>query len=109
MIDPSTREKSTSRRKNQNNLRSLAAQSEAKKYLKALCRIYLIDYICADYDLPLECARIADEVAATVLELENNIYCALNPSYCSAATRSTTSGISDETRAREALNTVKVV
>eukprot|EP01036_Dinobryon_divergens_P024145 gene24145-32562_t len=41
-----------------------AYSTVAKTYLRAICRIYLADYICADYRLPEDCSDLVFEVAA---------------------------------------------
>ena len=42
-------------------------------YLRALCRIYLIDFICAGYELPSVCADIEAEVDLTVANLNMEV------------------------------------
>ena len=37
-------------------------QTIAIKYLIAICRIYITDYLCADYELPSNCRFIMDEI-----------------------------------------------
>eukprot|EP00981_Chlorochromonas_danica_P006495 scaffold1403_cov180-Ochromonas_danica.AAC.22 len=34
----------------------------ARDYLRVICRIYLIDYICTNYTLPLDCQDLLEEV-----------------------------------------------
>ena len=36
---------------------------ERTAYVRAVCRLYLTDYLCFDYDLPPLCRNISDEVA----------------------------------------------
>jgi len=36
----------------------------AKRYLVAICRIYLVDYLCTSYNLPRDCADLLYEVAS---------------------------------------------
>ena len=46
--------------------------SIAKTYLRVICRIYLVDFICADYHLPSDCSTLLFEVAETLhYELES--------------------------------------
>ena len=37
-------------------------QQQAKKYLLAICRIYLIDFTCLNYTLPAECQQLKGEL-----------------------------------------------
>jgi len=34
----------------------------AKKYLRALCRIYFIDFACTNYELPTDCIDILNDI-----------------------------------------------
>ena len=43
-------------------LRAMSPSLSSALYLRAVCRIYLADYICADYQLPPVCADLLDEV-----------------------------------------------
>lgn len=36
-------------------------QRKSRTYLKALCRIYLSDYLCLNYSLPMDCQDLASE------------------------------------------------
>lgn len=54
----------------------------SRNYLRALCRIYFTDFLCARYPLPEVCLDIMDEVQSSVDELQHNIQCGRNPQYC---------------------------
>jgi len=47
----------------------------ARQYIRSLCRIYLVDYLCGDYDLPIDCTNLLEEVQMLLLELLQNIKC----------------------------------
>jgi hypothetical protein len=47
-------------------------QQLSQRYLLALCRIYLSDFICGDYQLPATCSFLLNEVTAIVEELRTN-------------------------------------
>jgi hypothetical protein len=41
-------------------------------YLRAFCRIYLVDYICAGYELPIICQDLYSEVKEIMIERRQN-------------------------------------
>lgn len=41
-------------------------QQLSKTYLKALCRVYLIDYMCLNYSLPADCQDLQVELMEVV-------------------------------------------
>jgi hypothetical protein len=45
-----------------NNNQSSELQPLAEKYLRVLCRMYLTDFLCADYSLPRKCQSLLGEV-----------------------------------------------
>lgn len=54
----------------------------ARQYIQTLCRVYLVDYICGDYDLPLDCFPLLDEVESILVEILHNIDCANSLDKC---------------------------
>jgi hypothetical protein len=48
-------------------------QNDARRYLRALCRVYVADYICAGYDIPLDCADIGNEVHEQIKQYYSEI------------------------------------
>jgi hypothetical protein len=60
LLLPSLEEKKTIA--NGDSKKSIELQDESIKYLKAICRIYLVDYICTGYELPLPCQHLQEEL-----------------------------------------------
>lgn len=60
LLLPSLEEKKTIA--NGDTKKSIEIQDESIKYLKAICRIYLVDYICTGYELPLPCQYLEEEL-----------------------------------------------
>lgn len=57
-------------------------QYEARKYLKALCRIYFADYLCLNYELPIECRPLLQELSTFVSEMKEFDRCSKRPESC---------------------------
>ena len=43
----------------------------ARKYLRALCRLYLLDFLCMGYALPEECRSLYDEVDTLISQMQS--------------------------------------
>ncbi|RYY88917.1 hypothetical protein EON63_01530 [archaeon] len=56
--------------------------TQSSVYLKALCRIYLVDFVCGGYALPRHCSPVYSEVEKVVGKLQKNILCNHKPSEC---------------------------
>jgi hypothetical protein len=59
-------EKLTNRQKIPVGYNQQEYQLQSKTYLKSLCRIYLIDYICLNYTLPADCQELQGELREVV-------------------------------------------
>lgn len=45
-------------------------QRLAKQYLRAVCRVYLVDYICLNYTLPADCQSLTQEAQDSIREFQ---------------------------------------
>ena len=43
----------------------------ARNYLRALCRIYVLDFLCLGYALPEECRSLYDEVDSLIIHMQS--------------------------------------
>lgn len=57
-------------------------KEEAQKTLLALCRLYLVDFMCARYELPWDCRQLHGEVHRAMKILKQNEECAYDKRLC---------------------------
>lgn len=57
-----------------------ASQAKARAFLRAICRIYLTDFLCAHYALPAECSDLTHEYKSDLKEYTDKINEGSSPS-----------------------------